>query len=321
MSEPRSASKSIAASVWQYAGMVLVLVLLVLVFGAMSKSFLQIATWKAVGNRIPELTLVAVGMTWVLMIRGIDLSVGSLLALSSAALGVMLVDYKWPIVPAIVVCVVVGVLAGLVNGCVATWGRIPAFIMTLGMMEIARGGAFLLTDSQTKYVGSRLEWIGNPLAGLGLSPAFFFAIAVVCGGAWMLNRTVFGRYCVAIGTNAETVRMSGVRVAPYVIAVFALSGLMSAIAGVIQVSRLSSADPNAAVGLELLAIAACVIGGTSLSGGRGSVINTFFGVLIIAVLETGLAQVGASDPSKRLITGLVIIAAAVLDAWRQRRSV
>ncbi len=176
MSEPRSASKSIAASVWQYAGMVLVLVLLVLVFGAMSKSFLQIATWKAVGNRIPELTLVAVGMTWVLMIRGIDLSVGSLLALSSAALGVMLVDYKWPIVPAIGVCVVVGVLAGLVNGCVATWGRIPAFIMTLGMMEIARGGAFLLTDSQTKYVGSRLEWIGNPLAGLGLSPLSFLRL-------------------------------------------------------------------------------------------------------------------------------------------------
>ena len=193
---------------------------------------------------------------------------------------------------------------------------IPTFIVTLGMLEIARGCAFLLTDSQTKYIGSSIEWIGEPLPALPLSPAFVFAVCVVFAGQFLLARTVFGRYCVAIGTNRETVRMSGIDPRPIAIAVFVISGLLCAIAGVMQASRLSSADPNAAVGLELSAIAAAVIGGTSLMGGRGNVINTFIGVLIIAVLQTGLAQVGTSDPVKRIITGSVIIAAVLFDSWR-----
>ena len=136
----------------------------------------------------------------------------------------------------------------------------------------------------------------------------------------MLRRTVFGRHLVAIGTNEEAVRMSGIKTAPYAITVFAISGLLSGAAGLMQTSRLSTADPNAAIGIELAAIAACVIGGTSLMGGRGSVINSFLGVLIIAVLQTGLAQVGASDATKQIITGGVIIAAVLLDQARSRWS-
>jgi len=144
------------------------------------------------------------------------------------------------------------------------------------------------------------------------------AVCVVLAGQFLLSRTVFGRYCIAIGTNKETVRMSGIDPRPTAIVVFALSGLLCAVGGIMQTSRLSSADPNAAVGLELSAIAAAVIGGTSLMGGRGSVINTFFGVLIIAVLQTGLAQIGTSDPVKRVITGTVIVAAVLIDRWRNQ---
>jgi ribose transport system permease protein len=195
---------------------------------------------------------------------------------------------------------------------------IPSFIVTLGMLEIARGFTKVITDSQTKYIGSSVESIGEPLPGILLSPAFLLAIAVVLAGQFLLSRTVFGRYCVAIGTNEEAVRMSGIHSKPYSITVFVISGVLCALAGLTQTSRLSTADPNAAIGIELAAIAACVIGGTSLMGGRGNVINSFLGVLIIAVLQTGLAQLGVSDANKQIITGSVIIVAVLLDAIRIR---
>ena len=183
---------------------------------------------------------------------------------------------------------------------------------------MARGATKLVTDSQTKYIGSAVETIGEPLPGILLSPAFLCAITCVVAAQFLLKRTVFGRYCVAIGTNEEAVSMSGIRTAPYSIAVFAISGLLCGMAGLAQTSRLSSADPNAAVGIELAAIAACVIGGTSLMGGRGNVISSFIGVLIIAVLQTGLAQLGVSDANKQIITGAVIVVAVLLDTLRNR---
>jgi ribose transport system permease protein len=306
------------AAVVQYAGMAAALLGLVAIFGFASPNFATAATAASIANQIPDLTVVAVGMTLVLIVGGIDLSVGSLLALSAALMGAVLVDHHWPLPLAILLALLTGTAAGLLNGVISVWARIPSFIVTLGMLEAARGGAYLATDSQTRYIGRSVEWIGAPLPGLAVSPAVLTALVVVIVGQVLLTRTVFGRHLIAIGTNAEAVRMAGIRIAPYAIAVFAVSGLLCGLAGVMQTARLSSADPNAAVGMELSAIAACVIGGTSLMGGRGSVIATFFGVLIIAVLQTGLAQIGASEPLKRVITGGVIVAAVLLDALRQR---
>ena len=302
----------------QYAGLVGVLVILVLIFGMASENFLQRSTLITIANQIPDLTFIAVGMTLVLIVGGIDLSVGSVLALSSAVLGLLMVDYDWPLWAAIPFCLATGAVCGLVNGVVSVGFRIPSFIVTLGMLEMARGATKVVTNSQTKYIGSAVEPIGEPLPGIVLSPAFLLALFAVLGGQFLLTRTVFGRYCVAIGTNAEAVRMSGIKAAPYSILVFVLSGTLCGMAGLAQTSRLSSADPNAAVGIELLAIAACVIGGTSLMGGRGSVISSFLGVLIIAVLQSGLAQMGVSDANKQIITGSVIIVAVLVDALRAR---
>ncbi len=302
----------------QSAALLGVLLLLVAVFGVASRNFLQAKTFTTIANQIPDLTCVAVGMTLVLIIGGIDLSVGAVLAVSSAVLGVLMFDYKWSLEAATLFCLLTGALCGLFNGTVSVGMRIPAFIVTLGMMEIARGTAKLLMDSQIKFIGKPVEPISKPLAGLGISPAFLIAIATVIVAQFVLTRTVFGRYCVAIGSNAEAVRMSGIRVAPYSISVFVISGFLAGVAGLIHTSRLSSADPNAAVGLELPAIAACVIGGTSLMGGRGNVVNSFLGVLIIRVLQTGLAHLGTNDAMKQVITGAVIVAAVVFDALRQR---
>ncbi|MEM6981160.1 MAG: ABC transporter permease, partial [Planctomycetota bacterium] len=209
-------------------------------------------------------------------------------------------------------------LCGTLNGLVAIGFGIPSFIVTLGMLEIARGSTKVVTQSQSIYIGADVEWFGQPLGMLSLSPAFLVAVMAVGLGQFLLTQTVFGRYMIAIGTNVEAVRMSGIQPAPYSVAVFSFSGVMCALAGYSQTARLSTVDPNGGVGIELAAIAACVIGGTSLIGGRGSVISSFIGVLIIQTLQTGLAQLGVSDANKQIVTGTVIIAAVLFDVLRGR---
>lgn len=293
-----------------------VLALMIAFFSVTTKNFFQPSTFFSIANQVPALSLVAVGMTFVLIIGGIDLSVGSVLALSSAVLGTLMVDHGWSLMAATPVCIFTGACCGLLNGVVSVGAKIPSFIVTLGMLEIARGGTKWVSDSQTKYIGSPVAWMGDPLVGIGLSPAFIFAIIAIILAQLVLSCTLFGRYCVAIGTNERAVEMSGIRPAFYKITVFAGCGWLCGIAALGQTALLSSADPNAAIGIELSAIAACVIGGTSLMGGRGNVIKSLIGVLIIAVLQTGLAQMGVSDPMKQIMTGVVIVVAVLMDAFR-----
>ncbi len=302
-----------------YLGLLVVLLLLFLVFGTLSERFFTVRTFTTVANQVPDLAVVAVGMTFVLIAGGIDLSVGSVLALSAAFLGVGLSVWDLSFGSAAGIALLAGLFCGLLNGVVSVSFSVPSFIVTLGMLEIARGASYLVTGSRTAYIGAAIEPVGAPLPGLGLSPAFLAAVALVIAGQIALTRTVFGRYAVAIGTNEEAVRLSGIDPRPTRIAVFALAGLSSGLGGVFHAGRLAAADPNAAVGLELSAIAAVVLGGTSLMGGRGSVVRSFFGVLVIAVLQSGLAQIGASEPAKRVVTGAVIVAAVIADSYRSSR--
>ena len=299
-------------------GLLLVLVMLVGLFSLLSDFFFTMLTLRTVLNQLPPLVMIAVGMTFVLVSAQIDLSVGSVLALSGSVFGVVLLDVGWPIGTAAFLALLCGLSCGLLNGLVTVRWAVPSFIVTLGMLEIARGGAYLATSSQTKYIGSRVSALGSPIAGLGLSPSVLLALAAVILGQLVLTRTVFGRYLTAIGSNEEAVRLSGIGVGRVKVAVFAIAGALSGIAGIMHIAYLESADPNAGLGLELAAIAAVVIGGTSLMGGKGSVINSFVGVLVIAVLQTGLAQIGASEPVKRVVTGAVIVLAVIADAYRHR---
>lgn len=302
----------------QYAGLLVVLISLIAVFSVSTDNFFQLQTLVTIANSNPGLIFVSVGMTFVLIVAGIDLSVGSVLALGAAVIGVLMKDYGWGLPASLAVCLLVTSLCGLFNGMVSVWFSIPSFIVTLGMLEMARGGTKVITDSRTKYIGSPIEGFGEPLDWIQLSPAFLVAVFAVIAGQFLLTQTVFGRYCVAIGANQEAVRMSGIRTSPVIVATFVISGFLCGLAALSQTSRLLSADPNAAIGLELSAIAACVIGGTSLMGGRGSVVASFIGVLIIAVLQSGLAQLGVEDEIKQIITGAVIVLAVLFDALRQR---
>ena len=307
----------IKAIVIQYGGLLVAIAVLVLFFGAMTKNFFTATTLLTVANTIPDITVVAVGMTLVLIAGGIDLSVGSVMAFSGSLLGVLLLSHKWPLAMAAGGSVLLGAVCGGLNGWISAYFRIPAFIVTLGMLEVARGGASWMTDSTTQYVGSSLGWVSEPLPAIGLSVSFLLSIMIVLLGQWMLHRTVLGRLAIAVGTNAESVRMSGISTTPILVSLYCISGALCGVAAIMQSSKLSTVDPNAGVGMELSAIAACVIGGTSLRGGHGSVISTFFGVLVISILQTGLAQMGVSDPIKRMITGGVIILAVLIDAMRK----
>jgi len=302
----------------QTVGLPLALLVLVVGFGLSSDYFFSRDTFVAITNDIPALMVMAVGMTYVLVIGGIDLSVGSVLALSSGLCAVAMQSWGWNTPGAMALGLACGVLAGSLNGLISVTWRVPSFIVTLGMLEIARGGAYLITDSRTQYIGSSIGGLGEPL-WLGISPAFLLALAIVIAGDVYLRRSVLGRYMVGVGANEEAMRLAGIDPRPLKVLVFALMGALAALGGLMQISRLEAADPNAGAGMELQVIAAVVIGGTSLMGGRGSVLSTFCGVLIVAVLEAGLAQAGVSDPVKRIVTGCVIVVAVLLDMYRHKQ--
>lgn len=301
-----------------YTALILILAGLILLFGCLSDRFLTAATFSSIANRIPPLALLATGMTLVLICGGIDLSVGSVLALSGSVAGVLIVDQHWPLPAALAAALAVGILSGLFNGSILVAFKVPSFIVTLGMLEIARGLSFWVADSQTKYLGGSVEWLASPLGSLPVSPAFLIAIGVIAAGHLLLTRTVLGRKITAVGTNEAATRLAGIDPRPIKLFTFALAGALAGLAAICHIARLGASDPNAGTGMELSAIAAAVIGGTSLSGGRGSVLCTFLGVLIMATLEAGLAQAGVSEPVKRIVTGGVIVLAVIADGIRKR---
>ena len=294
------------------------LLLLVAFFGFTADNFFSAGTLTAILTQLPALTVVTIGMTLVMITGGIDLSVGSVVALSSAVIGIAFAVFELPLLVSALLGIAAGGCAGLINGVLGAYFRLPIFIVTLGMLEAGRGMAYLVTNSQTVYIGPSIQSLALPISGIGVSVSFLISLTLVVLAQLALTLTVFGRYLIAIGTNETAAKISGIRTEPYLTWVLVISGLLAGLGGLMNAAYLGASDPNAAIGLELSAIAAAVIGGTSLMGGRGSIIGAFIGVLIISVLQNGLAQLGISEPFKRLITGLVIILAVLIDRWRSR---
>jgi ribose transport system permease protein len=304
----------------EWAGLIVVLVVLVAGFGLVTGHFLSATTARSLANQAPDGLLLATGMTFVILTGGIDLSVGSVLGLSGAVFGMLMLRAGVPLVVAALGAIATGLACGLANGWVSVRWRLPSFIVTLAMLEMARGATYLVTNSQTLYLGSAVDAITVNLIG-GLGTPIFLAVAVVAASQFTLRHLVFGRRIFAIGVNAEAARLVGINPGRVRIAAFAISGALAGAAAVTQSARLSAADPNAGMGLELEAIAAVVIGGASLTGGRGSVISSALGALVMLVLGAGLAQMGVQEPTRRLVTGAVIVTAAVVDQLRRRSPV
>ena len=286
-------------------------------FGLATSHFASWTTARALANQAPDTLLVATGMTLVIVTGGIDLSVGSVLALSAAVFGIVLTGSTGSLALACTASVLTGTAAGLLNGAISVRWQLPTFLVTLGMLEMARGAAYLLTDSRTIYLGERVDVLSREVL-LGIGAPAVLAALVIAGGQFMLTRMVFGRELLAVGTNSESARLAGISPGRVRIAAFGIAGALAGLAGIVQASRLAAVDPNAGTGLELDAIAAVVIGGTSLNGGRGSVVASALGALVILVLGAGLAQLGVQEPTRRLVTGGVIVGAAIVDHYRAK---
>jgi ribose transport system permease protein len=313
-----------ARGLMRESGIALALIVLVAVFAILSPLFLTPGNISNIFTQIAINVCLAVGMTFVILIGGIDLSVGSVMAFCAVVAGTVLkmdgLSVSAAIALAVAVGVGVGLVCGLINGLVSGFWAVPSFIVTLGMLNIARGAALQWTDARSIYEFPNPFNDFGTATVLGIPALFIAALTLVVLGWVVLTRTVFGRLIYAIGNNEEAVRLAGHNVLFYKVAAFTLCGAVVGIAALLYMTRLTVASPILGIGFELNAIAAVIIGGTSLSGGRGSIVGTLLGACIIGVLANGLVLIGVSDFIRQMITGGVIILAVVLDTYRLRLS-
>lgn len=293
------------------------LVVLVVALSLLSGDFLTTQNLLNVGVQAAVTAILAFGVTFVIVSAGIDLSVGSVAALSATVLAWSATSEGVPVWLAVVLAVVTGVACGLVNGALVSYGKLPPFIATLAMLSVGRGLSLVISQGSPIAFPGSVSRIGDTLGGWLPVPVI---VMVVMGlvTAVILGRTYIGRSMYAIGGNEEAARLSGLRVKRQKVAVYALSGLFAAVAGIVLASRLSSAQPQAAQGYELDAIAAVVIGGASLSGGVGKASGTLIGALILAVLRNGLNLLSVSAFWQQVVIGVVIALAVLLDTVRRR---
>ena len=282
-------------------------------------SFLSTRNFLNILDQISVIGIIAVGMTFVILIGGIDLSVGSILALSMMVLGVLQVHMGYPMYVAITAALLVGAATGCVSGILITMLKIPAFIATLAMMSIARGLASLLTNGQ-QIIGFPVWFNMAAIIRYGgfltITVGVMLSVFVV---TWIYQRyRAGGRVLYAIGGNPEVARLAGINVNRATIAVYTFCGFLSGLAGMVFAARLDAVQPSSGVAYELDAIAAVVIGGTSLAGGTGGIGGTLVGVLIIGVLRNGLNLLQVSPFMQQLVVGFVIVIAVGAEAFRRR---
>ncbi|WP_440710655.1 ABC transporter permease [Herbiconiux sp. YIM B11900] len=306
---------------WLLKGNLLVVFVIVIVIASiLSPDFLSV---RNISNLLQQSSLtgiIAIGMTLVILTSGIDLSVGSTAALSGMVVAIAL-DGMVPIPLAILLALAVGCGAGLIMGSIAAWVRLPAFIVTLAGLTAIRGVAYILTDG--KPVGQDLPEAFTIIGGgyLGVIPItgiIFIAVAIIA--AAVLRFTTFGEYVYAVGSNEEAARLSGVPVKWVQAAVFGISGLTAALAGILLTSRLTIAQPTAFSGAELDAIAAVVLGGASLFGGRGSISGTVIAVLLLSVLKNLFNLMGIGSFFQMVATGIILLLALVLNKFIDSRA-
>ncbi|WP_406432552.1 substrate-binding domain-containing protein [Streptomyces sp. NBC_01589] len=293
------------------------LVVLVVAMSLLSGDFLTTQNLLNVGVQASVTAILAFGVTFVIVSAGIDLSVGSVAALSATVLAWMATSEGVPVWIAVLLAVATGIACGLVNGVLVSYGKLPSFIATLAMLSIGRGLSLVISQGSPIPFPDSVSVLGDTLGGWLPVPVLVM-VAMGLVTAVILGRTYIGRSMYAIGGNEEAARLSGLRVKRQKLVIYALSGLFAAVAGIVLASRLVSAQPQAAQGYELDAIAAVVIGGASLAGGVGKASGTLIGALILAVLRNGLNLLSVSAFWQQVVIGVVIALAVLLDTVRRR---
>jgi ribose transport system permease protein len=304
------------------SGVLIGLLLVALLFGfIVGPQFFRPANLELMARQTAIVCIAALGMTMVIVAGGIDLSVGSVIALATVVTALLLRSSTGPLFAALG-AVAAGAMCGVLNGVLITTLRVVPFIVTLGTMLLVRGAAKGLSDE--RRIEAPITWLNAALRtvrdgnGLWLPWGIWLAIVLGVVVAITLQYTRFGRHLFAIGSNERTARLCGVRVERNKVAVYAIAGAFAGLAGVLQLSQLSVGDPTAAIGLELDVIAAVIIGGGSLAGGKGTVVGTVAGAGIMTVIQVGCSQQGLPNWVQQIVTGTIIVFAVALDHWRSR---
>ena len=301
-------------------GIVIALLALCLDLAIATPVFLTPSNFLNVFQQISINFVVAVGMTFVIISGGIDLSVGSNIALSGLLMGILMKNYNVPVFVTILVCILFSGFVGLVNGMLISFLNLPPFIATLGTMSIVRGGAYTVTAGQPIYTfPAGFTAVSGRVGGIPLWSTLIMLVVIVLGW-YILRYTRIGRFTYAVGGNESCARLSGINLRKVKCFVYVVSGLCCGAAALLLSSRLDSALPTNADGQEMDAIAAVVIGGTSMSGGEGSMIGTLIGILIIGIIANGLNLLGVAQGPQKMVKGMIIVVAVIIDVIRRKAS-
>ncbi|GFZ96090.1 ribose ABC transporter permease [Paenibacillus marchantiophytorum] len=303
------------------------LIILMIIFSAASSNFFQFDNLVAIMLSTAVIGVLALGSTFVIITSGIDLAVGTVMTFSSVMAGVIITTWHMPMPLGIVGGILTGAVCGLISGLLVAKMKIPPFIATLAMMMVTKGLSLVISGTKPIYFNDTPAFsqismgsiISKVIPGLEIPNAIlvFFGAAIIA--SILLSKTIIGRYNFALGSNEESTRLSGVNVDYWKIVIYSLTGLFSGLAGIMMASRLNSAQPALGSGYELEAIAAVVIGGTSLSGGKGSILGTVIGALIMSVLTNGLRILSVKQEWQTVIVGIVVVLAVYADMMRRRK--
>ena len=289
-------------------------------------NFLKTSNLLNIANQIAVIAIIAIGMTLVIITAGIDLSVGSLIAFSAVICCWLIREWMGGPEATIFGMVVASLLAvtacgglGLFSGSMIAYFGVPSFVASLGMMMVASGLAYMISGGLSIYqIPSSFDWLGRGDSFLGIPNAVVLMVLLYVAAHFLMSRTTAGRYVYAVGGNAEAARLSGVPVKKVILWVYACSGMLAGLGGVVMASQFRSGDPKYGLMYELYVIAAVVVGGTSLSGGRGKVFGTLIGAFIIAVIQNGMNLTGVQSYTQKVVLGLVLLAAVLLDMLKKR---
>ena len=296
--------------------MAFIVVCLLLTFT--TSKFLTVSNWTIIITQVSINALLAFGVTFVIITGGIDLSLGSIMAVTGVAAASLAHPDTYPVIVPIAIGLLAGISMGALNGLVITKSKVPPFIVTLGMMTIGRGLALILSKGRpVSNLSDSFNFLGGGnLAGIPFPIIVLIVTFVVC--SVVLKKTILGRYIYAVGGNEQAAKASGIRVNKVKMAVYTICGGLAALAGILLTSRITTGQPNAGVGFELDAIAAAIIGGTSTSGGTGTMTGTLIGALLIGVISNGLDLLNVTSYYQQVVMGAIIIGAVVLDSWNQK---
>ena len=295
------------------------LILLIVIFSILSPNFATYSNMNTILLATAVNGILAVGITFIIITGGIDLSIGTVMTFCSVMCAVFITRLRLPIVAGLIAAVAAGTLCGFINGTLIAKLKLPPFIATLGMMNVTKGLNLIISGTKPVYLTEAKGFSAIAIKivlGIPMGVLIFFIAAIIA--AFVLTKTILGRYTFAIGSNEEAARLSGINTDSWKIGIYSLSGFFFGIAGIVMASRLSSAQPALGSGYEMDAIAAAVIGGASLAGGEGGILGTIIGAFIITVLTNGLRILSVPQEWQMVVTGLIVIGAVYMDIVRRR---